>query len=421
MIQGIKCKIFEISQKWGKKIGLDLSYFVKNGFWMFLKQIVVMISGMAVSIIFARIASKEIYGNYQFFVSIFSVVSIISIPGLNNSVVRSVSRGNDGDYSVVVKESFFWSLIGVPILLILGAYYFHISKSLGLSLMVSSIFFPFFYAPNTWNAFLQGKKKYSKITLYSSVQAIVNALATIAILFLYKDNLFIIILFYLLSFTLLNIYYYFKSLKFVENSKKEDDTINYGFFLTKMNFLEMIAENFDKLIVGIFLSPTALATFSIISMIPIKTRLMLKSMMVVVFPKMTSDSFSLAEFLTKKKKILYLFSAIIIISGIAYYFLIDKVNYLFFGKQYAEYYEYSKYFFIFIIICIPSIFLNWYSQAKKIKKAILYANPIYFIIKSSIVISFVYFWGLLGAVIAYNLNAVLLFLIYLFLYKRKEI
>ena len=188
MIKKIQQKIYDFSLLYGKKLGLDLPYFVKNGFWMTLRQIVILLSGMAVSIIFARIASKDIYGNYQLFISIFSIVSILSIPGLNNSIVNSVSRGNDGDYSVVVKKSFFWSLIGIPVLLILGAFYFHINKSLGISLMVSSIFFPFYYAPNTWNAFLQGKRKYSLISIYSSVQSVANALATILVILFYRNR-----------------------------------------------------------------------------------------------------------------------------------------------------------------------------------------------------------------------------------------
>ncbi|OGI36571.1 MAG: hypothetical protein A2271_03150 [Candidatus Moranbacteria bacterium RIFOXYA12_FULL_35_19] len=421
MIKKIENKIFNITEKWGKKVNLDMSYFVKNGFWMALRQIVIIISGLIVSIFFTRIATKEIYGNYQFFVSIFSIVSILSIPGLNNSVARSVARGNDGDYLVAVKKSFIWSLIGVPILLIIGAYYFHINKSLGFSFMISSIFFPFFYAPNTWNAFFQGKKRYSKIAFYNSTQSIINAIATIAILLLHKDNLFLIIVVYLSSYTLFNVYYYYRSLEFVENSKTEKDTMDYGFFLTKMNFLEMMAENIDKLIVGIFLSPASLATFSVVSMIPIKIRLMIKSIMIIVYPKVASDKFNLLEFLTQKRIFLYFLSVIMVISGFIYYIFIDKVNYLFFGEQYMEYYKYSKYFFILIIICIPSIFLNWYSQAKKIKKAIFYTNPIYFVVKLIIIISFVYFWGLIGAIIAYNLNAVLLFAIYIFLYKKNQI
>ena len=82
MIKKIENKIFNITEKWGKKVNLDMSYFVKNGFWMALRQIVIIISGLIVSIFFTRIATKEIYGNYQFFVSIFSIRSLnkFSIP-----------------------------------------------------------------------------------------------------------------------------------------------------------------------------------------------------------------------------------------------------------------------------------------------------------------------------------------------------
>jgi len=67
MIQKIKDKIFEISQKWGKKLGLDLPYFIKNGFWMMIRQVVDLLASLVPSIAFARLLDKNVFGEYQFF------------------------------------------------------------------------------------------------------------------------------------------------------------------------------------------------------------------------------------------------------------------------------------------------------------------------------------------------------------------
>jgi O-antigen/teichoic acid export membrane protein len=182
VFSNLQSKIYLWSREYGQKIGLDLPYFIKNGSWMALKQAVELITAIAPLVVFSRLVDPAIFGEYQYFLSILAIMSIVSLPGLNVSVLRSVSRGYDGDYQKAVRMSFLWSLIGVPSLFLLGVYYFLVDRSgLGISLMISSIFFPFFYAPNTWNYFLQGKEKYNILLRFFSVQAAFNALSIICI------------------------------------------------------------------------------------------------------------------------------------------------------------------------------------------------------------------------------------------------
>lgn len=245
-------------------MGLDLPYFLKNGFWVTIRQVTTVVMGLLLSTVFARLASKEIFGQYQFVLSILSVVSILSVPGFNTSITRAVARGYDGDYRKVVQVSFFWSLIGVPTLLAIGGYYYAIGNhSLGIALMVAAIFFPFIYAPNTWDSFLQGKSRFDVSAKYSSIQVIINTIATIMVLLFSRDSLVAIVTWYLLSYTFFNGYYYWRSLRYVENEKMDEGTVKYGWFLTKINILGMISGNLDKLLVGLFMGPPSLAVYSI--------------------------------------------------------------------------------------------------------------------------------------------------------------
>ena len=83
--------------------------------------------------------TREVFGEYQFVLSVLAIISILSIPGLNISLIRSVARGYEGDYKKVVKVSFKWSLLGVPVLLMVGSYYYlHQRQLLGIALMISS-------------------------------------------------------------------------------------------------------------------------------------------------------------------------------------------------------------------------------------------------------------------------------------------
>lgn len=262
MIKKTHTYIHRLSRRIGKKAGLDLPYFVKNGYWVILRQGVVIVSGLALSIAFSRLVSQEIFGQYQLILSVLAIVSIVSLPGLNASVLQSAARGSDGDYRESIRLSFYFSLLGIPILLIIGAYYYYYYHAvvLGIAFMITAIFFPFFYAPNTWDSFLQGKSKFQIAFRYASTQAILNALFTIGIILLSRGKLLFIILGYLISYTFFNVLFYFKSLRYIENDEK-GDAIHYGWFLTKINVLSLVADNLDKVIVGIFLGPQALAVY----------------------------------------------------------------------------------------------------------------------------------------------------------------
>jgi O-antigen/teichoic acid export membrane protein len=286
MIKKIHNKIYLVSKVCGKKIGLDLPYFIKNGFWVAVRQGIGAISGLALSVAFARLASQEVFGQYQFVLSVLSIVALFSVPGLNTSLIQSVARGCDGDYRRVVKTSFMWSLLGIPALLVVGMYYYSFqSHSLGIAFMIASIFFPFFYAPNTWDSFLQGKSRFDVLARYASVQAIINSVVTALVVFFFHENLIFIIVIYLISHTFFNGYYYYKSLEYIKNDEREDDTLKYGWFLTRIGVLNVIASNIDKIVVGIFLSQAQLAVYSVGILFSKQVQNITKSLLGITVPK----------------------------------------------------------------------------------------------------------------------------------------
>jgi len=411
MIKSYKNKLYSWSERCGKKVGLDLSYFIKNGFWMAIGQIADIIIGIALFAIFARLATKETLGYYQFVMAVFAVVSVASIPGLNTSVLREVARGNDGEYVPAVRKSFFWSLLGVPIIILVGFYYYMFgSRELGSILMITSVFFPFFYAPNTWNAFLQGKCEYKKFTIFGAVQSAINAVVTIAVIYLDRSNALLIISVYLMSYSIFNVIYYCKSLNYIENNKNSGEAMKYGWFLTKINFFNFAAESVDKIIIGTLLSPVSLAIFSVVSALPFKLKMVAKSIFSVTFPKMSQDSFRAIDFIKRRQgQVILIFAFLFsILAGVIYFFLIVPISQLFFGDNYSDYYYYGRYFAILVVIHVPYLIASWYLQAKKMSRSITYISITSFLIKIVSLIIGVKIWGIVGGIWIYNMNAILL-------------
>lgn len=414
MIAKSKNRIYELAEKYGNVVGLDLTYFVKNGFWVLLRQAVASLCGLSLSVVFARIASKEILGQYQLALSIISVVSIFSIPGLNIAVMRSIARGNDGDYGKAVKLSFLWSLLGVPALFLVGAYYFSQNQTLSASLMLGSVFFPFLYSPNTWDYFFQGKGRFDLSTKYFSLLSIFNTLFIILAVSFFRNNLKVIFLSYLLSYSLFNSLYFLKSLKFVSNSTEDPEMTRYGVFLTKMKVLELVANNIDKILLATFLSPAALASYHIISLLPTKAKNIFKPFANILFPKMAQAKQPLSVILREKRKILFVMVGFLALLAILFYFLIVPVNRLFFGAKYADTYSLSRYYVVLVLVFIPLNLLGRYVQAVRNYRILILTNAVYPIIQILVDFALILKFGILGAVLAYNINTVIWLLIYMY-------
>lgn len=401
MIERAKAKIKEYE----KRYQLDLSYFIKNGFWVYLRQAISMITALVVSVIFARLATKEVFGQYNFILALLAVFSILSIPGLNIAVLQSVARGYDGSYKKAVKTSFIWSLLGIPALLGAGAYcYYYNTQIIGICLMMSSIFFPFFNAPNTWNSFLQGKKRFDIAAKYGSLQATINAIAMITILFANANHLILIFATYLVSSTLLTCLLFWKSLSYIENDVQDNECIGYGYFITTTNIVGTIANNIDKILIGSLLGAPELAVYAIGIAIPTRIKNFLKTGWSPFTPKFCQEENTMGQVLEKVKRFI-LPSILIVSSGaLLYWLFIGDVILLLFGEKYIDTIIYSKVLLLMILISIPASFLGHFAQAKKNKKAIIGGYHVFPFVKLFIMCSFIYMWGIMGAVWALNLS-----------------
>jgi PST family polysaccharide transporter len=397
MFERAKTKI----DKYEKKYQLDLSYAIKNSFWVYLRQAIALITGLAVSVVFARLASKEVFGQYNFILALLAIVSLLSIPGLNTAVMISSAKGYEGSYKRAVKTSFLWSLLGIPALLGAGAYcYYYNSQIIGICLMISSIFFPLLNAPNTWDSFLQGKKRFDVATKYGSFQATVNAAAIVAILFLNANNLVFIFTTHLITSSFVTCTLFMRSLKYIENNKEEENNscIKYGYFMTTTNIVGYISKNIDKILIGSLVGAPELAVYAIALMIPTKLKDILKLPLAPFTPKLSQDGIEMKHVLEKLRR-LFLPLALILLGGSALYLLfIDDVIILLFSTKYAESIIYARILLLYILISPFHAFVATFTIVKKKKKAIITAFHVYPFLYLFITCAFIYLWGIMGAI-----------------------
>lgn len=418
MFERFATKVSEYSRRYQ----IDLAYIIKSQFWVYLAHGILLITGLATSVAFARLASQEILGQYNFIFAILAIVALLSIPGLGNAVLRSVARGNEGSFKAAVKTRFLWSLLTIPALLGIGGYYYYYNTPIiGIVLMISSVFFPFIHAPKLWVSFLQGKRRFSVLAKYGSIRFTINAIAVITILFLSPNRLILIVVANLAVNSFLTLLFYHRSQKYIKNRTEDNECKKYGYFLTTTEILGTIAQNIDKILIGTLLGAPQLAVYYIALVIPTRITSILKPAWTPFMPKFSQDDIKINHVLEKTKKIVLPLALATLGGSLMYWFFIDDIILLLFSSKYTESIIYSKILLVSVLASVPTVFLRRFATAKMDKKALVLGLCVFSILKLGITASFIYLWGLMGAVWALNLGRIIQVVLFVVGMRGREI
>ena len=170
------------SLRWSEKfVKTDMVYLVKNSGWVFLGQMATGLSAFVVMAVLANLVSKEILGEYRFMISVFSILVIFTLPGLNTALVQSTARGYEGQLNLATRTKMRWGLIATLIAWTVSGYYLHQSNAslaasfgiVGLLMPLSGAYFVYFF-------YLQGKQRFAEATITQSLGRILFLIIMIA-------------------------------------------------------------------------------------------------------------------------------------------------------------------------------------------------------------------------------------------------
>jgi len=370
----------------------DNRHHFNNIFWSNLNLAITTLVALALSIVFIRMGSKELYGQYLFILSTFGLFSVMAVPGVRTVIFRAVSQGREGVYSKATNFSFMWSLLGIPLLLLAGLYfYFFKAKILGISLMSSAIFLPFIASLQNWIPFLKGRSFFKKLVAYCTIQSFVTFLAVISVIL--TKNIIIIIIIYLSVRSIFNIIYHFKSLKLLANKKDDDGWKKQSFALSIIDFSSLMFGQLDIILIGILLPIGQVAIYGLVmSFIGIFIK-GIKSTLEAILPKLYSDD----SFVIKSFYKYFLASFFI---PLILYPLIKYPIILVYGNEYTEVIRLSK-IYLFVI---PFYFLfsisHYFLVKYKLNKQININKITSIIVVIALYVILIPIYGIIGGVIA---------------------
>ena len=389
-----------------KYLQLDLRYYIRNYFYLIVAEVVTMALGLGLSVAFARLLPKELYGHWNYIFSVIGILTIFTLPGMNTAITQAVARGHEKVLIEGTKQRFKWSTLGSISVLGVGIYYFLTgSIELGKAFMVFTLFLPFYENFQTYTAFLSGKKQFDKFALYRSITQIISVLVTVIVMYLSR-NLLLILTANLLSFSLFRGYFFKLTAKNMEAQSDDPEVIPFGKRLTALEIPSVIRGNYVKIIVGIFLSFQELAIYSIAFIIPDFLVSLLDKIVPLTLPKLAAMDEKRA-YSEVRKRYIYLVLGSAAISGVFILVCPYLLPFLY-SSKYVDSVLYAQILLIANIFGIPTRFLqkSLLPAQKKVKElfklqiAALMAEVILLIILVSAL-------GLLGVVITRTLVSLL--------------
>lgn len=388
-----------------------------SSFFLFLPQIVSLgISMITLPIILSNLSIED-YGRFQFVLAIEMWVLALTGSYITNGVKSAIANGFKGSF----LYAFFYRLKLASILLILGfiavlvCYYMKLYL-IAILLIVVFIYAVFGQIVNTSfiNYLISIKHFKTKAIWEIAIAIIVNLISLIAAY--YTHNIIIFVICQFGSLTVLSwigfIYISIKDHLFSEYKKGSIDKkcVSFGLKMIPANIVNLTGTKISSLIIGPFLGYTTLSTFSVADNLRNKFALVIR----IIDPLFYADfakqkNVDLKKSIKPRLKIIFLFSTIFTV-------VVMLAGYLYINYFFPQNYQISKIYFLILALTFPfsavSFVFDILLQSHLLHKQTSIGGITVDIIKILLILSFGYFWGILGICLAITLSSWIGFLIY---------
>lgn len=401
----------QLLRKSEKYTKVNMVYLAQGGFWLTLANIVSSALIFFMAVVFASQLSSENYGVYRFVVSVLSILSISTLSGIGPVLAQAVSRGREGSFFRVLKAKIAWGMIGAVGAFFLSVYYYFLNNSeLAISFLLVALFVPFMDSFAVYQDYLFGRKLFKQASLYFNATQIFVTTALIASA-LIIDNVFVILIVHLFSWTLLRLFYLIYTVrKFPPNREVDTETVSYGVHLSSTNVLVAIANSIDQVLIFNFLGaiPVAIYSFAVVPATQITH--VFRNIQIIAIPKLSHKT---VQEINKSlyQKLTVTFIVGIVVTGV--YILLAPTLYRIFFPQYLDSILFSQIFALTLVLAIPQIVLSSFifSKITDLPKMMIQLLNIPCIVSIVFIIFSIGTWGLMSVIAARLIFTTLYFII----------
>jgi O-antigen/teichoic acid export membrane protein len=380
-------------EKWTE---LDVLYFLRGGAWLFSTQFFVILSSFSLYVGFAHLASKDMFGQFQFVLSVIATLSVLCLPGTNTAVMLGSAQNLDGSLGRGVRLKLRWSILGM-IGLAVAAWYFYSRQYSAVwpAFLVAIPLFPLLYSLDSANHFFAGKKKFSLVCLFQLLTDAGSAVAALVALLLTR-NLLVVVGAFLLFQVIGDVLAYYAALRLARNKKVDPEFASYSTHLSLINLIPGIRMHFDKLIATYYLGFAATAVYTIGAAMAEQLYAVSKNVGNMIFPKVSvgTPSKVYAEVRKRIGKLVFFFIVVAIAAIVLAPFIIP----FFFSAEYDEAVPIAQLMLLATIPRAVAFVLSRVQEALKQKGKLYKINMVYALVEILAMVVLVPMYGLYGVV-----------------------
>jgi O-antigen/teichoic acid export membrane protein len=238
-------------------------YVAEGSFWWFFGRVFSFLASFLILMAFARFATKEVYGAYQYIISMSAMVGLVCLPGLDTALTRAIAKGKEKTYFLCERERLKFGFLSFLIFLIIGFWYFlHKNFILGFSFLVVGILYPFLATFSLYGVFWYAKKRFDVQNKYFVFHNLLGAIVLILFIIL-KPTIFSVIFGYFFAYTFATFLLWVLTRKEIKKETEEDkEAISYGKHLTIMSVPGAISAQIDNVIIWQFIGPIQVAIYA---------------------------------------------------------------------------------------------------------------------------------------------------------------
>lgn len=383
---------------WLEKIlATDVRYLIRGSFWLSGGQGLSSLIAILMAVAFANLIPPTVYGEYKYLLSCSGLLAILTLPSLNTALIRAVTNNQLGTFWAALKYRLMGGLVLISAGLATSAYYYWMDNiNLAIGFLLIAIFTPLMESAITYAAVLNGKKLFGVLTSYNlTTQGLSSAVVFVVINLTHQ--VWIILLSYLVSYTILN--WFFLNLttrRHITNNQTDQSALNFGLRLSAVNFLASASSYFDSILLWHLLGPVQVATYTFAQAAVTPAKTLLKSVLNLALPKFaTKQTHEIRQTLLGKvwKSILLITPAVII------FILIIPLVFKLLFPIYESSIPYAQVLAITLIF-FPEKLMGIVFTAQMKEKQLYSLNIINPLIKIGLLAILIPLYGLWGAVIA---------------------
>lgn len=395
----------------------------KDTFWLSLNSGIKIFIGLIGSILLTRILGVEIFGKYQYLLSINSIAAIFVLPGINGALINSAARGSDGDFIVARRRRFKWLPVYFLIFIIIGsiAYLKSHEESIILSFSIAAIGGGILLQLNFYTSFLVGRREYKTFFIYDIFNSLTIILVGCSYLIFHNIKGFNLNVNALICISLgyqiiIHSIITYKIKKRILTSEKSADFEKYVNNVSMMSIIGGLQSGMDNYLVGTFISTNELAQYSIAKKMLDSIKCLWSIMQAYLQPRLVKMGMNLAfkGFFQFLKMYFFLIPALILCA-----FVIPGAINLFYGTEYTKSILYSQLFLLAILVSFPNYYLETFFRAKQYYSD-LYIGRIVNVVSLITLFIFLYYYNVYGLIINRIITLLILCIVMTFLFVKKN-